>query len=143
MTKDTIPVITEQIFTKSKEQVWKAITDPDEMCQWFFEDMPDYKAEVGFETKFNVDAGGREFMHLWKITEVVPFEKLVCKWEYEGYDGIAYVSYEFFDEKGGCKIRVTVTGIETFSDDVPEFRRESCEEGWNYFIKRLQEYLDK
>ncbi|WP_282126291.1 SRPBCC family protein [Marinifilum flexuosum] len=142
--KDNTPIITEQSFTKSKEEVWKAITDPIEMRQWFFAEMPDHKAEVGFKTQFNVDAGEREFMHLWKITEVIPFEKLVCQWEYEGYDGIAMVSYELFEETEGCKIRVTASGIDTFSDDVPEFRRESCEGGWKYFInQRLKEYLEE
>ena len=143
MKENTTPIITEQGFSKSKEQVWKAITDPNEMRKWFFEDMPDHKPEVGFTTKFNVDAGEREFMHLWEITEVVPFKKLVCKWEYEGYEGIAFVTYELFEENEACRIRVTAEGIETFSDDVPEFRRESCEGGWNYFInQRLKEYLE-
>lgn len=144
MQKSNIPVITEQSVHVSKEQVWKAITDPNEMRQWFFAEMPDHKAEVGFTIQFNVDAGEREFMHLWKITEVVPFEKLVCQWEYEGYDGIAMVSYELFEETEGCKIRVTATGIESFSDEIPEFRRESCEGGWKYFInQRLKEYLEE
>jgi len=144
MKKDILPVVIEQIFTKNKEQVWKAITNPNEMRKWFFSEMPDYKAEVGFKIQFNVDAGEREFMHLWKITEVVPYEKLVCQWEYEGYDGVAMVSYELFEENEVCKIRVTASGIDTFSDDVPEFRRESCEGGWKYFInQRLKEYLEE
>lgn len=143
MRKDSTPIITEQIFAKNKDEVWKAISDPNEMRQWFFEDMPDHKAEVGFSTKFNVDAGERQFMHLWEITEVVLGEKLVCKWEYEGYDGVAFVTYELFEEGEGCKIRVTATGIESFPDDIPEFRRESCEGGWKYFInQRLKAYLD-
>jgi len=33
---------------------------------------------------------------------------------------------------------------ESFPLDIPEFKRESCVEGWTYFIKkRLKEYLDK
>lgn len=144
MQKSNIPITTEQILTKSKEQVWKAITDPGEMRKWFFEEIPDHKAEVGFITQFNVDAGERVFMHLWKITEVVLFEKLVCQWEYEGYEGVAVVSYELFEENEGCKIRVRASGIETFPDDIPEFRRESCKGGWKYFInQRLKEYLEK
>lgn len=143
MENRSTPVITEQSFNKTRKEVWKAITDPNEMRKWFFESMPDHAAEVGFETRFNVDAGEREFMHLWKITEVVPFEKLVCNWQYEGYEGNADVTYELFDEAEGCKIKVTATGLETFSEDIPEFRRESCVGGWNYFInQRLKAYLD-
>jgi hypothetical protein len=39
---------------------------------------------------------------------------------------------------------LTVEVLEDFPDDIPEFRRESCIGGWNYFINhRLKEYLDK
>jgi hypothetical protein len=33
---------------------------------------------------------------------------------------------------------------ETFPDDIPEFRRDSCIGGWEYLIqKSLKEYLEK
>jgi len=138
------PIITEQVFNKTKEEVWKAITDPNEMRLWFFENMPDYAAEVGFETKFNVDAGERQFMHLWKITEVIPMQKLVCNWKYESYDGSAEVIYEIVDEGEGCKLRVTAVGLHTFDSNIPEFTRKSCQGGWHYFInQRLKEYFEK
>jgi uncharacterized protein YndB with AHSA1/START domain len=142
MSNKSAPVITEQFFSKNKKQVWNAISNPDEMRQWFFEDMPDYQPKVGFKTHFNVNSGERDFMHLWEITEVIPLKKIVCKWEYQGYAGVAFVSYELFEEINGCSIKVTASGIETFSDKVPEFRRESCEGGWKYFInQRLKDYL--
>ncbi len=140
----TTPIIIEHVFSKTKEEVWKAITDPNEMRLWFFENMPDYLAKVGFETKFNVDAGERQFMHLWKITEVVPMQKLVCNWQYEGYEGSADVIYELEGDGGNSKLRVTVIGLYTFDSNIPEFTRESCEGGWHYFInQRLKEYFQK
>ncbi|WP_320018418.1 SRPBCC domain-containing protein [Labilibaculum manganireducens] len=138
------PIIIEQSFNKSKEEVWSAITDPNKMRKWFFENMPDFIPEVGFETRFNVDAGERQFMHIWKITEVIPFEKIVYNWRYENMYGNAFVSFELFDRDIETLLRLTNLGLETFPQDIPEFSRESCTDGWQYFInKRLKEFLNQ
>ncbi|MBL4887182.1 MAG: SRPBCC domain-containing protein, partial [Flavobacteriaceae bacterium] len=48
------PIIAEQILNAPIGRVWKAITQVDQMHQWFFDNIPSFKAEVGFETQFNV-----------------------------------------------------------------------------------------
>ncbi|PKQ65283.1 ATPase [Labilibaculum manganireducens] len=138
------PIIIEQSFNKLKEEVWSAITDPNKMRKWFFENIPDFIPKVGFETRFNVDAGERQFMHIWKITEVIPFEKIVYNWRYENMYGNAFVSFELFDGDIETLLRLTNLGLETFPQDIPEFSRESCTDGWQYFInKRLKEFLNQ
>lgn len=138
------PIIVEQIFNKSKEEVWSAITDPDKMREWFFENMPDFIPEVGFETRFNVDAGERQFMHVWKITEVIPFEKIVYNWKYENMEENAFVIFEIFENETEILLRLTNIGLESFSQDIPEFSRESCTGGWQYFInQRLNKFLNQ
>ncbi len=42
------------------------------MIKRFIENLPDFKPEVGFKTKFNVQAPSRDFMHLWEVVEVIP-----------------------------------------------------------------------
>ena len=137
-------IVVEQTFNKPKEVVWSAITDPNKMREWFFENIPDFIPEVGFKTRFNVDAGERQFMHIWKITEVIPFEKIVYNWRYENMYGNAFVSFELFDRDIETLLRITNLGLETFPQDIPEFSRESCTDGWEYFInQRLKEYLNQ
>jgi len=138
------PIIVEQILNASISDVWDAITELDQMKQWFFENIPYFKPEIGFETKFNVHSNGRDFMHLWKITEVVPEEKITYNWKYEVYEGDGLVTFELFEEKGQTMIRLTNLGLESFPRDIPEFSRESCEGGWDYFIRqRLKYYIEK
>jgi len=72
MRKNNIPVVVEQTFNASIDTVWNAITEIDQMRQWFFENIPDFKPEVEFETQFNVTSGDRNFFHQWKVTEVLP-----------------------------------------------------------------------
>ena len=48
MEKGDPPIIVEHSFDASAETVWRAITDVDQMRQWYFENIPDFRAEVGF-----------------------------------------------------------------------------------------------
>ena len=144
MKKTDEPVIVEQIFNTSIDKVWNAITELDQMTQWFFENIPSFKPEVGFETRFDVHVEDKIFPHLWKITEVIPMEKITYNWHYEGYAGDAYVTFELFELNDQTKLRLTNTVVESFSEDIPEFSRKMTIEGWSYFIKAsLKEYLDK
>lgn len=138
-----MPIVVEQIFNISRDRLWKIITQPVLMRQWFFTELLDFKPEVGFETHFMVDAGERQFMHLWKIIEVQKNFKIIYDWRYKGYEGRGLVKFELRDVDGGTLLMLTSIGMESFSQDVPEFSRESCESGWKYFIKeRLLEYIN-
>ena len=143
MKVDDDPVIVEQTYSATTDAVWTAITDISKMRQWYFDNIPSFKAEVGFETHFNVTNEGRNFLHQWKVTEVVPRKKLTYDWSYAQHPGDGFVVWELFDEGDMTRLRLSMHIREDFSDDIPEFRRESCLAGWEYFIKqRLREYLE-
>lgn len=136
------PVVVEQSFDVSAETVWKAITERDRMIKWYFEPIPAFKPEVGFTTKFNIECNGRDFMHVWKITEVEPGKSISYNWNYEGMDGDSFVKFELTAEGSGSKLRLTHTTTKDWAGDVEEFSREACVGGWNYFIKgTLPEYI--
>ncbi|MDY8137917.1 SRPBCC domain-containing protein [Aquimarina sp. 2201CG5-10] len=144
MTQDNNSVIVEQSFDASAEEVWNALTDITQMRQWFFDNIPSFEPVVGFETQFTVNSGNRDFLHQWKITEVEHNKKIVYDWSYKEYEGKAFVVFELFDKKDHTLLRVTNIGLETFTADIPEFSRESCQGGWEYFIQQnLKRFLDK
>lgn len=137
------PIIVEQTYNTSIDRVWKAITDSGQMRKWFFANIDSFKAEVGFETEFNVQANDKNYLHLWKITEVQVQKKIIYNWKYGGYSGNSYVIWELSSENNFTKLKLTHEGQETFPQDNPDFRRESCIEGWKYFIcQRLKEFLE-
>lgn len=136
------PIIIKQILNISRDRLWEVITVSTLMRQWFFKEIPDFKAEIGFKTRFNVDAGERQFMHLWEIFKVVDRSILVYHWRYESYKGQGRVTFEIDEVDAGTLLTVTSTGMESFPQDVPEFSRASCEGGWKYFInEKLVEYV--
>lgn len=63
------------------------------MRQWYFENIPSFKAEIGFKTQFNVISEGRSFLHMWEITEVVPLKKIASSWKFKEYAGEGLVAY--------------------------------------------------
>ena len=138
------PVVVEQTFNTSPEKVWQAITEHEQMIQWYFDNIPDFKAEVGFETQFNIHNEGRDFLHMWNVTEVEPLKKIKYEWKFEGYAGDSFVTFEIFDENDSTRLRLTATITEDFEDGIPEFTRESCIGGWEYFIKQsLKDFLEE
>ena len=137
------PIIVEQTVNASVETVWEAITQPDLMRQWFFENITDFKPKLGFETQFVVALPERHFTHQWRILKVVPQQCITYHWSYKEYPGIGYVTFDLIDNGETTTVRLTNEGLESFPKDVPEFSEENCRGGWNYFIKgRLKEFLE-
>ncbi len=143
METDSDPIVVEQVYSVPIAVVWKAITDKDQMRQWFFETMTDFKPEVGFETEFNVRVEDRDFPHLWNVTEVVPETRISYGWRYGGIPGNSKVTWELSETPDGTKVIFTHEGTETFSQDDPLFTRESGVAAWDYFLgESLKGFLD-
>ena len=129
------PIIVEQPFSVQPDVVWQAITNPDLMRRWYFEQIEDFRPEVGFETQFDIEVGGRIFRHQWKVTDVVPGKSITYTWRYEGFPGLGTTEWKISKTDEGTKLVLTSTGIESFSQDIPEFTRERGQAGWEYFIR--------
>ena len=61
--------------------------DINQMKQWYFPQLETFQPKKGFETKFNVHHEGKDYMHIWKIADVVPMKKISLEWKYAGYPG--------------------------------------------------------
>jgi uncharacterized protein YndB with AHSA1/START domain len=137
------PIVVEQTFDVSLVELWNAITELNQMRQWFFEIIEAFEPKVGFETKFVIENEDKTFPHLWKITEVEPLRKITYNWKYEGYTGDSFVTFELFKQGKNTKLKLVHTIVKDFPGNIPEFTRENCISGWNYFIKQsLMDFLN-
>ena len=138
------PIVVTSQIEAAVADVWKAISQKFLMVEWYFTAIPDFKAEVGFETSFEVENEGRIFTHNWKVVNVIPEQELSYKWSYDEYPGDSIVHF-YLEPKGSVTlITVKAVVLEDFPDDIPEFRRESCEGGWDYFIPgKLKSFLER
>ena len=136
------PFVIERTFNAPVEKVWKAITDKDQMKQWYF-DIAAFKPEVGFEFRFEASNEGKTYLHLCKITEVVAGKKLAYSWRYDGHEGNSFVTFELFAEGDKTRLKLTHEGLETFPADKPDFAKENFVAGWTQIIgTNLKEFVE-
>src|SRR5689334_9379007 len=96
-------VVVERVFNAPVGRVWIALTDVNEMRQWYF-DLKEFKPEIGFEFEFVVEHEGNTYHHLCKVTEVIPQKKIPYTWRYKGEPGDSLVTFELFPD--GDKTRL-------------------------------------
>ena len=128
----TEPIIVEKLLNAPASKVWQALTNKNEVKQWYF-DIAEFKPEVGFEFTFTGTNEGRTFIHLCKILEVIPERKLVHTWRYEGHAGNSVVTFELTPEGDKTLLRLTHRGVETFPA-TPDFLKSNFLMGWTHII---------
>ena len=77
------PIVKEVLIKAPPAKVWKAITDKEDMKQWYFT-IEEFRPEAGFEFEFSGKGQkGESYLHLCRITEVIPLKKLQYTWRLE------------------------------------------------------------
>lgn len=137
------PIIIERKFMATASNVWSAISDRDEMKNWFI-DLEHFKPEPGFEFRFTSGPDpDRQYLHICEVIEAVPEKKLSYSWRYDGYAGDSLVSFEIFEIDSGAVLKLTHQGIGSFPDN-PDFAAANFAAGWDQIInKSLSAYLEK
>ena len=126
-------LVVEKTIDAPVEKVWKAITDRDEMKQWYFE-LDQFKAEPGFKFTFTGSSDTKTYLHLCEVKEVIPNRKLSYSWRYEDEPGDSLVTFELFPEGSKTRVKLTHEGLETFPSSKPDYARKNFEEGWNSIL---------
>lgn len=134
----------ERTYNAPAALVWKAITDKNQMKQWYF-DLPDFKPEVGAEFRFmGGPPEGKQYEHVCVVTELVPGKRISYSWRYEGYEGNSLVTFELFGEGDKTRLKLTHAGLETFPASNPDLAAGNFAEGWTHIIGTgLPEFLAK
>jgi uncharacterized protein YndB with AHSA1/START domain len=134
-------VVIERTFNAPVERVWSALTDVEQMRQWYF-DLKEFKPTVGFEFEFVVEHEGNRYHHLCRVTDVILQKKIAYTWRYKGEPGDSLVTFELFPDGNKTRLKLTHTGIETFPQ-TPAYARKNFEAGWTAIIgSELKQFLE-
>ncbi len=132
------------VINASQEVVFKAITDPKELTNWF-PDQAILEAKVGGKMKFSFykgkedeheDCSGAE----GTIIDFIPNKKVSYTWEKHDAPDFprTVVTWELEEiENGRTRVNLLHTGFESGK----LFKQH--DEGWSYFIDRLRKYCEK
>lgn len=137
-------IIVEQKMAAPAAKVWKALTDKNQMKEWYF-DIPDF--ELGLHQEFNFYEPGenKKFHHHAEILEIIPNSKLKHTWSYPEFSkDKTIVKWELEDEGDSTLVRLTHKGLENLEHLGKDFRRESFEAGWHEIVGQLlKDYVEK
>ena len=137
------PFVIERVYNAPIEKVWKAITDKDDMKKWYF-DLTEFQPQVGFEFSFEGGTEDRTYLHLCKVTEVVPGKKLTYSWRYDGFEGISFVTFELYPEGDKTRLKLIHEGLETFPQNNPDFAKKNFATGWTEIIgESLKKFVEQ
>ncbi len=127
-------LIIERIYDAPIEKVWQAITNKDEMKDWYFE-VADFQPEVGFEFQFYGENDGRKYLHKCRVVEAEPITKIAYTWRYDGYMGESLVTFELFsEEKNKTRLKLTHSDLDSFPASNPDFAPSNFNQGWNNIL---------
>lgn len=135
-------VTREAIYNTSLEKLWQALTDKDQLQQWYFT-IADFLPEPGRSFQF-YEGPEKQFLHLGKIIEVIPQKKLQHTWEHPQHSkGSTLLTWELFPEGDKTRVVLTHTGIETLADGGAAFAKENYEQGWKEIMdNQLRRFLE-
>ena len=111
------------------EDVWMAFTSASSMELWTGYSA-DFKPEAGYEfSLWDGDITG-------KVLEIIPQEKLVEEWYFEGENVESIATLKFFQEKN----KVTVELIHT---NIPDDAFDNITEGWvEYYLGAIKTFVE-
>ena len=136
------------VIDASPEVVFKAITDPDELTNWF-PDQAILEPKVGGRMKFSFrkeeNSECRQgSTHEGTITEFIPDKKISYTWEdsKEADFSRTVVTWEL-EEIDHKKTKVELVHSGFTGKEGGKLSSKEHDQGWTYFIGRLKEYSEK
>jgi uncharacterized protein YndB with AHSA1/START domain len=137
-----------RVFDAPRELVFQAHTDPQHIAQWWGPRRMTISIETmdlrpGGAWRFvQRDPEGNEYAFRGEYREIVPPERLVYTFEFEGMPGHILVETITFEERGG-KTTITTTSLFDSREDRDGMLESGMESGATESWDRLAELLER
>jgi uncharacterized protein YndB with AHSA1/START domain len=140
--QETIEIRKSIVIEASTEVVFKAITDPEELTNWFL-DQAILESKVGGRYKFSFNKQeNNEYLQMdyfpeGTITEFIPNKKITYTWQEPNIADFprTVVTWELEKlEKNKTRLYLSHTGFR--ADEMAK----NHDEGWSHFLSELAEY---
>jgi len=134
---------TEITFNAPAAEVWKGITDPEIVKQYFFGTLQESDWKVGSPITWKGEWDGKAYEDKGKILEITPGEYLkYTYWSSMGGtedkpENYANVTYRLTEEDGKTILKITQ------DNNKDEASKEHSEKNWQMLFGALKEMLEK
>ena len=131
------------VIDASPEVVFKAITDPNELTNWF-PDNAIFDGRVGGKVRFTFKKEDRDHSAEGTVKEFIPNKKVSYTWQLNDTPGFpeTTVTWEL-EEIDGNKTRVELVHSGFTGKEEGKLSFTEHDKGWSYFLGRLQKYCEK
>ena len=135
----------ERIFDAPRPRVWRAITEPELVKQWWGRGNPltveRMEVERGGHWRFVEHAGGEDHGFEGRFREVVPPEKLSMTFEWDGAPGHSVVQTIVLEDMDDNRTRMVCTSMFFTKDDLDGMMSAGMEGGMNESYQALDRVL--
>jgi uncharacterized protein YndB with AHSA1/START domain len=135
----------ERVFDAPRERVWRAMTDPALLAQWWGRGntlvIERLEVERGGHWRFveHSDHGVHGFEG--RFREVAPPERLVMTFEWDGMPGHVVVNAMTLEDIGGGRTRLVATSLFHTAEERDGMLKSGMEEGMNQSYAALDRVL--
>lgn len=130
-TPESGTVAVTRIVESSPGEVWRALTDPRQVAQWF----GTLSASLRERESVRLDFGDGDFFDLDVLKLGPPFI-LTYSWRFLGIGPLNLITWEILPRNSGCMIRVTDQEVGRGPQEADQLRL-----GWMDFTRRLVKFL--
>jgi len=121
-----------------RERVWQAVTDPEQLAQWFLPPALGAQMKRDDSDKIFVCMGPMEIPVA--IFEAIDSPRQVT---IRGLpDKLIAATYTLTEEKGGTRVTVTMSGLESLPEEARQERLGPSSAGWEKALANLKAYVD-
>jgi uncharacterized protein YndB with AHSA1/START domain len=121
-----------------RERVWEAVTNPEQVVQWFVPNLPGAQMTRDEDGTVTIQLGPMEVNVL--ILEMTNPRKQASIRSLPERQLAS--TYTLADDNGGTRVTVTMTGFESLPEDAREDRLNLSGEGWEKALANLKAYVD-
>jgi uncharacterized protein YndB with AHSA1/START domain len=141
-TKQTFAIERSIWIAAPRERVWRAITDPAQIQQWFSPGTPWRLSafEVGGTLSVYDPETGQD-TYIERIEGIVPLRQLATRSEPRPQETTQSTTWTLADEHGGTRLTITNAGYELVADDLRHGQMEQNAVGFGMMLKNLQAYV--
>jgi uncharacterized protein YndB with AHSA1/START domain len=127
----------------TRERVWRAITDANQINQWWGGD--DHWEIPALQVGATITFGHGDDRMIATLAVVDPPRQLTINWPPQPqYHAVAMsTSYRLDEEEGGTRVVVIETGFEALPDDIRAQRFDSTAQGYETVLADLKAYVER
>ncbi|MCP1996402.1 SRPBCC domain-containing protein [Flavobacterium sp. HSC-61S13] len=134
-------VTSEMIIKAPTSVIWQALTDRDQMREWYF-DIADFKLELGETFNFYEPGEARQYHHQCIIKGIEPNQKFSHTWTHPSHSkGESLLTWTLEDLGDATKVSLQHQGLENFADAGPGFEPENYQKGWDGYMAILKNFV--